>query len=232
VADTDGRLIRAYQGLHHPVLWSEMPKANTAANPATMSERCAIDLTAMPRAPCAHDACRQPFRGAPSASEVSLMGNVGFMHSDYVSRRMQESAQRFLMYIGPDADLQLLILKGHLLIEETLRAIIEERISGHAALGMDDGSKWTFDHKARLAEALCYGEEHDTLWTGVRKLNRVRNKLAHHVEPAGLSDMIDDLNHSWPLSTQPDQKQHLRQTLVSMFIALHDLVERRGQNSG
>jgi hypothetical protein len=130
------------------------------------------------------------------------------MHSDYVSQRMLKSSRRFLMNIPPDADLQLIILKGHLLLEEQLRAIIEERISGHAALEMDDGTKWTFDHKSRLAEALCYGEEHDNLWTDVRKLNRLRNKLAHHVEPVGLSDMIDDLNRSWPVSAHPDQKHY------------------------
>ena len=149
------------------------------------------------------------------------------------SERMREQARRMLMHISPNADLQLVILKGHLLIEERLRDIIEKRIRGHAALGMDDGSKWTFDHKARLAEALCHGEEHDSLWRGVRKLNKIRNRLAHHVEPEGLSDMVDDLNRSWPgAPVLSRQNEYIRNTLCSMFIALYDLAERHDEDSG
>jgi hypothetical protein len=145
------------------------------------------------------------------------------MTDNDVSQHDIDSFTRLVVHLHGKEDLELIILKAHLLIEEQLRTIIEARIPGHAALGMND-SIWAFNHIARLAEALCSGEEHESLWKGVRKLNRIRNALAHHLEPQGLSDQIDDLNQSWPSRADHDQQRYLIHTLASMLVALSGLV--------
>jgi predicted RNA-binding protein with PUA domain len=141
-----------------------------------------------------------------------------------VTQRDIDAFRRFLVHLHGNAELEVMLLKAHLPIEEQLRAVIQERIRGHMALGMDE-SRWTFDLIARLAEALCFGEEDESLWQGARKSNRIRNTLAHNVEPRGLSDQIDDLNRSWPSRlADSNQTKHLFLTLCSIFASVSGLV--------
>ena len=134
-----------------------------------------------------------------------------------------DSFRRFMILMPGIDDLDLIILKGHLLIEEQLRTIVKKRIRGYIALDLDNHS-WSFFHVVHLAEALCHNEDDEIIWECIRKLNKIRNDIAHILEPKGLSDRADDLNSSWPSGFEEgNQKELLNLTLWSMFTFLSGL---------
>lgn len=56
------------------------------------------------------------------------------MSTDKISDRQLESFQRFLKLLPHGKDLDLIILKAHLLIEDQLRQLISERLKNPASL--------------------------------------------------------------------------------------------------
>ena len=84
----------------------------------------------------------------------------------------------------PDADdLTLVILKGHLLVEELLDRILSTIVCSPDVL-VD--ARFTFFQKASLAKALYWGDATDAHWDLLIKLNHLRNDLAHSLEPQKL----------------------------------------------
>jgi len=149
------------------------------------------------------------------------------MESYNPSEHEIESFKRFMKLMPQNADLELTILKGHLLIEEQLRAIIKERIKGNKALELDNNN-WSFYHVLRLSEALCHDEEDAILWKCIAKLNKIRNDMAHNLEPKGLNDRVDDLNEAWPSGFAELEKGRnalLDLTLWSIYTILSGLVK-------
>jgi hypothetical protein len=130
---------------------------------------------------------------------------------------------RFLKLLPHGKDLTLVILKGHLLIEEQVRQIIDERVKKPDALHSAD---LTCYQAICIAEALC--PENAYIWTPVKKLNRIRNDLAHKVEPAGLGDRIDDFVGSVPWLDHPteDPQKRFELKIWALFEAVSSLVER------
>jgi hypothetical protein len=89
-----------------------------------------------------------------------------------------------------DADHAMLVLKGQLLIERLVRDFIAERLPNSEALR---NAQFTANHCITLGEAFCLpGPRPAQLWRRIRKLNKLRNTLAHELEPEGLADRIID----------------------------------------
>lgn len=60
----------------------------------------------------------------------------------------------------------------------------------------------------------------------MKKLNKIRNDIAHRLESKGLQDRMDDLVNSFPSGfTFDDEVSHFELTLLSLFTAVSDLVE-------
>jgi hypothetical protein len=87
----------------------------------------------------------------------------------------------------PEGDLTLIILKGHLLIEEQLFAIVRESVVFPDAL-----LQWRPRYRdiSAVAKALHYRKEEDWLWESVYRLNTLRNDLAHKLEPEDLESRL------------------------------------------
>ena len=97
-----------------------------------------------------------------------------------VSARQLEAFKRFLSLLPHGKERDLVILKGHLLIEEQLRRLIDERVQNPKALSE---RRIDFSHCVSLAKAF-FPEGHDpALWKGLAELNALRNLLAHQIEP-------------------------------------------------
>lgn len=86
-------------------------------------------------------------------------------------------------------DLALVILKGHLLIEQRVRSFVEARLFAPTALA---AARLTSHQLICLAEAMCLSnEEPKWLFETLRKLNSLRNSLVHELTPAGIADKVD-----------------------------------------
>ena len=98
--------------------------------------------------------------------------------------------RRFYKLIPRSEDSAIVILKIHLLVEEQVRAFVNERIANSASLTQAD---LTCHQAICLAEALCTEDIHPQLWEAARKLNELRNKIAHNLEPAGVVERIGNI---------------------------------------
>jgi len=106
----------------------------------------------------------------------------------------KNALERFKRHMPRGNDLTLIVLKGHLLLEEILTGIIEDNCRHPRALVE---ARLEFYQKLVLAKALLPLGQNNELWKGVEKVNSIRNKFAHHIEPEGIVDKIDDLIVDW-----------------------------------
>lgn len=130
----------------------------------------------------------------------------------------------------PREDITLIILKGHLLIEEQLWKVISSRLRKPGALR---DSRITSYQAICLAEAFC--PEDKDLWQSAKKLNKIRNEIAHNViAPAGLNDRIDDFVDSigWLDTKKTSRHDLFGLALWSLFIAISSLTENASMDEG
>lgn len=95
----------------------------------------------------------------------------------------------------PDgADLTLQVLKGHLLVEELLREIFNLLLAYPDALRGNRGARFECHQVICLVQAMT---EHSALepwlWDAAKRLNGIRNDLAHNLEPRSLNEKVDSL---------------------------------------
>ena len=142
---------------------------------------------------------------------------------DQVTKRQIDAARRFFTLLPRGHDLASVILKGHLLVEEQVRQIIDERVKKPDALK---------DARLECYQAICiaesfFSEKEEYIWNAFKKLNKIRNELAHKTEPVGVDNRIDDFvkSVSWG-SYVDDRQERIELALMKLFVAVSDLVER------
>ena len=87
-------------------------------------------------------------------------------------------------------DPTLTILKGHLLVEEQLNAAVAVRVTEPKYL-LD--ARLEFDQLLSIAKAVYFRTEDSWVWGGIKKLNLLRNLLAHNLEPPELDTKTKEL---------------------------------------
>jgi hypothetical protein len=104
--------------------------------------------------------------------------------------------------IPPATDRELLILKGHLVVEQFLLRYIEQHVANPAAITR---SRLNFNALATLAEALCpvCATDGVKLWEQIHLLNRLRNELAHQLEPITLQTKVAALIRGYEKGLAP-----------------------------
>lgn len=76
-------------------------------------------------------------------------------------------------------DEALIVLKGHLVIEERITAAVEKFVWHGEYI---ERARLTFAHKMQLARAISMDHSENTMWDLIDKRNAVRNKLAHSLD--------------------------------------------------
>ena len=104
-----------------------------------------------------------------------------------------------MLPIGKEPDI--VILKGHLLLEEAMTEWIDAEIESSNPLNIDP-KKLSFSAKLNLLWALSKSSVNDEEWLGIKQLNLLRNKMSHSLEPKGLEQEILKLQRAiLPLSS-------------------------------
>lgn len=83
---------------------------------------------------------------------------------------------QYLTFMPQGDDLVLIVLKGHLLLEQQLEQIIKQVVAHGDIL---DDARLTFVHKAVLAKAMCWTEHENSMWDFIDALNTLRNDIVH-----------------------------------------------------
>lgn len=111
-----------------------------------------------------------------------------------VEDEISEDIKRFQENLGlkPGADIEMILLKGHLLIEELLQRMIKSLVSCPNEL---PEARFTFHHRLCLAKALrnpSIQPELEWVWDGVQKINNLRNLMVHNLTPKSFRQKLDD----------------------------------------
>ncbi|MFA0308968.1 hypothetical protein BH581_02990 [Vibrio splendidus] len=100
---------------------------------------------------------------------------------------------RFMRLLPVGEDKVLVVLKGHLLIEELLSDILTLHLSLDNPLGIKITNNMMFAKKLELCWALSKSTElPDEFWVAIKKLNTIRNKYSHNISPSGIDVTIQD----------------------------------------
>jgi hypothetical protein len=119
-------------------------------------------------------------------------------------RDERDSIDYFLRHMpDADSDLALIVLKGHLLLEQRIREFISERMLTPSAL---DDARLSSYQLICLAEALTLpNDDPKRLWTVLRKLNTLRNQLAHNLTPQRVQERVQEIvneySATWPVQS-------------------------------
>jgi hypothetical protein len=104
----------------------------------------------------------------------------------------EQVEDRFRRLMPRSQDLSVLVLKGHLLIEEQLNYFLKEAVRNPALLGK---ARLTYAQKLQLVEALS-GSLGEKL-AFATELNAIRNALAHRADVPDLPERVDALLHKF-----------------------------------
>ncbi|NQU23402.1 MAG: hypothetical protein HQ567_19145 [Candidatus Nealsonbacteria bacterium] len=102
----------------------------------------------------------------------------------------EKHIERFTRLLPSSGDLTLILLKGHLLIEEQLLAILEGFAQTPSCLKK---AKLSFSQKLWMVRALTPAVLNDRFFPFAKRLNALRNALAHNAELEELEDRVDEL---------------------------------------
>ena len=126
------------------------------------------------------------------SAEQTIEGEAWLKTAEELSVEEHESTDYFLRHMPPqDSELSLIVLKGHLLLEQKIREFVCERMLSPSAL---DKAKLSFFQVVCLAEALTLpNEDPKRLWGVLLKVNSLRNQLAHNLEPVGIEARVKEI---------------------------------------
>jgi len=95
---------------------------------------------------------------------------------------------RFKRHMPRSNDLTLIILKGHLLIEQEMNDILDSNLTESKALL---NARLTFNHRLAIIKAI-YGsfKRSKFPYNNIEKLNTLRNQLVHNLEPKNLEENV------------------------------------------
>lgn len=139
--------------------------------------------------------------------------------------RVEEDIKRFqeMLKLHPGADMHMVLLRGHLLIEEALQSFIEQMVPNKAPLVR---ARLSFSQRLAVAEALHPDRDRFSLgwiWSSIKALNGIRNKMVHNIAPAKLDDELDAfmlaIEQRLPLPIKPGQGPEYRKAKCGMMLS-------------
>jgi len=105
-----------------------------------------------------------------------------------------ENLRRYILrwddFMPDTDDLSLVVLKGHLLVEEMLSELLGHLLPFPQHL---EGLHLSFHQKASIVRAACQYDENNEAWDLITALNKTRNELIHNLEPPKLEKVLTTL---------------------------------------
>lgn len=113
-------------------------------------------------------------------SEGRLSRNKG-------ASEIKAGVSRFTRLLGNVSDEMVVLLKGHLLIEEALEGIVEAAVEEPKFVRE---ARLTFAQRLRIARAVAGHLNASAAWDAAEALNAARNKIVHLAEPPALEGLL------------------------------------------
>ncbi|MDD5558226.1 hypothetical protein [Candidatus Methylomirabilis sp.] len=124
---------------------------------------------------------------------------------------------RFIQHFPLRApDMSLIVLKGHLLTEELLREFLRSKVKHPSYL---TEARLTYIQCLHVARALSMLPE-DWVWDAAARLNVIRNKLSHALEPDGLDVAIEEFIAIVQRHSPGQPTKELREIFTPLGVAI------------
>jgi hypothetical protein len=130
----------------------------------------------------------------------------------------------------------MILLKAHLLIEEQLQLFLDCSVRDASLLTR---ARFSFAQKLVLAEALhakpdCFG--YGWVWEAVRRLNTLRNQMAHNLEPedfsAKLTSWVESIESNLPVPVKSGEGPEYEMARFGLAVSILGLCLTRLVHSG
>ena len=115
---------------------------------------------------------------------------------------LREKTNRLAKVFGNVDRETLVVLKGHLLIEESLNSIIETFV--HHAEKMQN-AKLSFFQKVHIAKSMSLTEHESSAWILIEHINSLRNDFAHKLESEKRAAKIENLKKLYALECKDNE---------------------------
>jgi hypothetical protein len=139
---------------------------------------------------------------------------------------VEKDMSRFgdLLGFQPGADVEMILLKGHLLIEEQLVAFIKSAVPNPDAL---KDTKLSFHQRLALSHALHHNPErfgYGWVWPSIKAVNTLRNKLAHTLESPELeknmATFVDLIESNIPVPIVPGKGTEYEMAKIGVVLSI------------
>jgi len=120
-------------------------------------------------------------------------------------------------------NLEVTILKGHLLVETRLKEYIEKKLPNPQGCDLD---RFKFSQLIEIAHGLCSSLLHENLWQSIQKLNTLRNRLSHELDDVRFTSTLQDFlgfhtNHFFQVESE---HRNIHSCVVSLYSSLVHLI--------
>ena len=148
------------------------------------------------------------------------------MSYETITDRQLEAFKRFILRLPHGQDVDLIILKAHLLIEEQVNALLQERLRNFQVLLSEE--RFESVYRIRLAQAFFERDFQPWLWHALLQLNKLRNRVAHSIDPKGREQIMEDIVNTVPGTGGKDNRpaqERFEYALWSLHEAVSSFVE-------
>lgn len=144
---------------------------------------------------------------------------------DVLDKLTKPDRDRFKKYFPKTDDITLIVLKGHLLLEEQLNGLVEVMVRSPEVLFQGE-RLFTFYQKIRLVESLLgkSNTNSDSIWLNIEKINEIRNKLAHKLDIPELEDKIDKFINPRSEPFRCKSSEERIEKLEERFFIIHSIL--------
>jgi len=116
---------------------------------------------------------------------------------------MSEEAEKIVRTIYKKDDLLMVILRGHLLIEETVDEIIYSYLPKPEYFKK---THLTFNSKVLIARSMCWEKSESEIWDLILRFNQLRNDFAHKLTSVEREKKIGELISLYDQSIEEDNE--------------------------
>lgn len=145
----------------------------------------------------------------------------------YENFAMKDDYATFKKYFPRNDDVTLIVLKGHLLIEEYMYQLLSAHFARPSCL---KEARLSFSKLKWITQGLCYKPFDKWLWDSIGVVNQIRNAFAHKLEPDGYEGQLDKLfqimktkcpiNGFFSHARTKDSSELLRRALADILFCL------------
>lgn len=108
-------------------------------------------------------------------------------------KSLRESITDLLSRLETD-DAATMVLKGQLVLEEKINAIIDQFVFHPDLL---DNARLTFAQKLSIVRSLSLDEHENSMWDLIERINKLRNVLAHSLKDSSRVDAMNALRSTY-----------------------------------